>query len=75
MLHKERDRVNRVIDLGKQISLDDTELRGHWGRYACVVCAGYLEVALRLVIREYVKNKATPEIQSYILKIYLTKTD
>lgn len=53
MLHREKDRVNRVIQLGKEISVDNAELLGHWGRYACVVCAGYLEVALRLAVREY----------------------
>lgn len=70
MLHKERDRVHRVIQLGKEIPVDNdnAELLGHWGRYACIVCAGYLEVALRLVVREYVQGKATMEIQSFVIK-------
>lgn len=46
MLHRERDRVIRIIELGKRLPIDDGELIGHWGRYACVSCAGYLESAL-----------------------------
>jgi RiboL-PSP-HEPN len=68
VLHKERDRVLNVIKLGVGIPIDNTDLLGHWGRYSCIVCAGYLEVALRQVIRDYVSGKATKEIQSYVLR-------
>lgn len=68
MLHRERDRVKRVLELGKSLPLDDAEKIGHWGRYACVTCTGYLEVALRLVIRNYVQSKATAEIAAYVVR-------
>lgn len=66
MLHRERDRVNRVLDLGKNLPVDDDELIGHWGRYSCVTCAGYLETALRLVLQKRINGKASPEIQAYV---------
>lgn len=68
MLHRERDRIKRVLDLGKSIPLDDNERIGHWGRYACIACTGYIEVALRLVIQTHVHNKATPEIHAYVVR-------
>lgn len=68
MLHRERDRIARVIELGKAISLDDSERIGHWGRYACIACTGYIEVALRLVIQAHVHKKATPEIHAYVVR-------
>lgn len=68
MLHRERDRVKRVLELGKSLPLDDAEKIGHWGRYACVTCTGYLEVALRLVIQNYVQSKATAEIAAYVVR-------
>lgn len=68
MLHRERDRIRRVIVLGKTMPLDDDERIGHWGRYACIACAGYLEVSLRLVIQKHIQDKATPEILAYVVR-------
>ena len=68
MLHRERDRIARIIELGKTIPLDDAERIGHWGRYACIACTGYIEVALRLVIHAHVNKKATPEILAYVVR-------
>ena len=68
MLHRERDRVKRVIEIGKSLPLDNTEAVGHWGRYACIASTGYIEIALRLIIQEHVKLKATTEISTYITK-------
>lgn len=68
MLYRERDKVLRVINLAKDIPVGHDELGGHWGRYACLLSAGYFEVALRLVIQKRVENKATPEIQRFVLQ-------
>lgn len=68
MLHRERDRVKRVLQLGKSLPLDDAEKIGHWGRYACITSTGYIEVALRLVIQNYVQSKATAEIAAYVVR-------
>jgi hypothetical protein len=68
VLHKERDRVQRVIDVGKALPLDNAEAIGHWGRYACITCTGYIEVALRLVIQEHVRTRATREIAAYVIR-------
>ncbi|WP_313562635.1 HEPN domain-containing protein [Diaphorobacter nitroreducens] len=68
MLHRERDRIQRVLILGRDIPLDEGERIGHWGRYACIACTGYIEVALRLVIQTHVHQKATPEIHAYVVR-------
>lgn len=68
MLHRERDRVRRVIEIGKLLPLDDAETIGHWGRYACVTSTGYIEVALRLVIQNHVQSKATTEVAAYVVR-------
>lgn len=67
MIHRERDKVLRVLALAKELPLDHSELQGHWGRYACLLCAGYFEVALRLVIQKRVEQKSAPEIQRFVL--------
>lgn len=68
MLHRERDKVSRIIELGKHLPIDDGELVGHWGRYACVSCSGYLETALRLVIQKRIEKKSSPEIQAFVVR-------
>ena len=68
MLHRERDKVLRVINLVTNIPIGHDELQGHLGRYACLLSAAYFEIALRLVIRKRVENKATPEIQRFLLQ-------
>ena len=68
MLHRERDRIERILQIGKDLPVDNGELIGHWGRYSCIACSGYIEVALRLVIQGHVKAKATSEISAYVIK-------
>ena len=66
MIHAERAKLERVITIGKPIGNSSLELLGHWGRYACVVCSGYIEFSLRDAIGRHVRNKATPEVLRYI---------
>lgn len=68
MLHREKDKVLRVLDLAKELQINHDELSGHWGRYACLLSAGYFEVALRLVIQRRLEQKAAPEIQRFVLQ-------
>ena len=41
------------------------ELMGHWGRYLCVLTAGFLENALAEVYSEYVNRAASPQVASF----------
>lgn len=68
MLHREKDKVLRVLELTKELEVDHDELHGHWGRYACLISAGYFEVALRLVLQKRIAKKSTPEIQNFVLQ-------
>lgn len=68
MLHREKDKVLRVLELAKELQTDHAELQGHWGRYACLLSAGYFEVALRLVIQKRLEQKAAPEVQKFVMQ-------
>lgn len=68
MLHRERDKVKRILAIGKSLPLDDAETIGHWSRYACIASTGYIETAFRLIIQEHVKLKATREISAYVVR-------
>lgn len=67
MIHREKDKILRVLALAKELQIDHGELHGHWGRYTCLLSAGYFEVALRLVIQKRLEKKATPEIQKFVI--------
>lgn len=68
MIHAEKSKIDRIIKIGKQLSETDLELLGHWGKYACIVCSGYVEYALRFSLQTYVKQKASPEVLCYVNK-------
>lgn len=68
MIHREMDKVLRVLELAKELQVNHDELHGHWGRYVCLLSAGYFEVALRLVIQKRLEQKAAPEIQRFVLQ-------
>ena len=41
------------------------ELIGHWGRYLCVLTAGFLENALTEVYSEYASKAASPQVANF----------
>ena len=41
------------------------DLVGHWGRYLCVLTAGFLENALVEVYREFVRAAASPQVARF----------
>ena len=45
----------------------DIELIGHWGRYLCVLTAGFLENALKEVYGEFVRGAASPQVTRFAM--------
>lgn len=66
MIHVERAKIERILQIGKPLSQDSLELLGHWGKYACIACSGYIEFALRSSLQNHVKKKATSEVLCYV---------
>jgi hypothetical protein len=44
---------------------DDIELRSHWAKYLCILCAGFLENALKLVYTDFCNSAASEAVASY----------
>ncbi len=44
----------------------DTYLQSHWARYLCILVSGFLETSVRIIYRDYAKNKATPQIANFV---------
>ena len=59
------DSLMSLLDRTDQATGGDVELIGHWGRYLCVLMAGFLENALVEVYSEYARGAASPEVAAF----------
>ena len=47
---------------------NDIELQGHWGRYLCIVAAGFVENGLQTIYSEFASNAASPQVAHFVTK-------
>lgn len=60
---------DRLDDLFKQVGeVSDINLQGHWARYLCVLVSGFIEVSIRAILTEHVKNKSAPSVANYVVR-------
>ena len=60
--------LRRVRELAQQtrFATDDYRLQGHWGRYLCIVVAGFVENGLRTIYSEFAASAASPQVARYV---------
>ena len=63
-------RLNRLDQLINRTSVatENIELQGHWGRYLCIVAAGFLENALQTIYTDFATKSASPAVARYVTK-------
>jgi hypothetical protein len=64
-LNRQVQRLRWLFDSTPGATADQLELQAHWGRYLCVLVAGFLEIALRDVYGAYCYQAASPAVASY----------
>ena len=57
--------LESLLDRTDEATGGDIELIGHWGRYLCVLTAGFLEKALAEVYGQYVRAAASPAVANF----------
>ena len=67
-LASQLDSLKSLLDRTDSATGGDIELIGHWGRYLCVLTAGFLENAIVGVYRDYVASAASPQVASFATK-------
>ena len=67
-LRSQLDSLKSLLEDTDMATGGNIELVGHWGRYLCVLTAGFLENALREVYSEFVRNAASPQVASFATK-------
>jgi hypothetical protein len=69
MRSKEVDAYKRHLDdvFSKASMLPDSlEVQAHWARYLCILVSGFLETSVQAVLREYARDKASPNVQNCV---------
>jgi hypothetical protein len=78
-LNKQHQKITELIKQTKLSTDHNLELQGHWGRYICILVAGFLENAISEVYVKFVTDSSSPQVAQYTIatlkKIQNPKTD
>lgn len=64
-LTSQLDSLKSLLSVTDEATGGNIELVGHWGRYLCVLTAGFLENALREVYGDFVRETASPQVARF----------
>jgi hypothetical protein len=67
-LKKQYDQILNLIDRTDESCGSNLELYGHWGKYICILAAGFLENAIGEVYQELVSKSSSPFVSNYTLR-------
>ncbi len=64
-LSRQLQKLQGLIQRTRQASSDDLELQAHWGRYLCVLVAGFVENALVEIYSDFVQNASSSPVAKF----------
>ncbi len=64
-LTRQLQKLQMLIQRTNRASSQDFELHSHWGRYLCVLVAGFLENTIAEIYIDYAKSAASEPVASY----------
>lgn len=67
-LQKQYQQIVKLIDRTNESCGSNLELHGHWGKYICILVAGFLENALSEVYQELVNKSSSPFVSNFTLR-------
>ena len=67
-LRSQLDSLTSLLDRTDDATGENIELMGHWGRYLCVLVAGFLENALTGLYSAYVGRVANEPVANYSIR-------
>lgn len=68
-LEKQYKQIIRLIDSTRESCGDNLELQGHWGKYVCILAAGFLENAISQVYIPLVTSSSSPSVSNFTQRI------
>jgi hypothetical protein len=64
-LTRQLQKLRSLIRKIAETSVQDFELQAHWGRYLCVLVAGFLENAIAEIYTDFVNSAASEPVASF----------
>ena len=64
-LTRQLQKLRSLIRKIAEASVQDFELQAHWGRYLCVLVAGFLENAIAEIYTDFVNSAASEPVASF----------
>ena len=64
-LHKQYKKIESLISKSIAASGDDLSLLGEWGKYLCVLSAGFIENGLNIIYLSYIEKSANPKVSKF----------
>jgi hypothetical protein len=64
-LTKQLDRIRALLQRVKEAGFEDLELQGHWGKYLCILVAGFMENAVAEVYTDFVRCASSKPVQDF----------
>ena len=71
-LARQHQRLIWLVSQTQHLRGDQLELQSHWGRYLCVLTAGFIENALGEIYSEYARVCSNTNVANYVQSIVLT---
>ncbi len=68
-LNRQLQSIQCLIESTFLSTAEDIELQGHWGKYLCVLAAGFLENAIRAIYIDLASRSSAPHVASYARKM------
>lgn len=68
-LNRQAQHLKRLIKSTSESTNYNLELQGHWGKYLCVLAAGFLENAISELYIELANNSSSPHVASFTRKM------
>jgi|GEM_PF-649188 len=68
-LNKQYKQIIKLIDDTRVSCGDSLELQGHWGKYICVLAAGFLENAIGEVYIPLVSSSSSPAVSNFTQQV------
>jgi hypothetical protein len=59
-----KQRLDSSFELANTLPRDE-EILAHWARYLCVLTSGLIELGVRVVLSEFSRRKAAPEVARF----------
>ena len=64
-LSRQLQKIRSLIERTAEASRQDFELQAHWGRYLCILVAGFLENAIAEIYTDFVNSAASEPVASF----------